>query len=410
MKKLYTIIIAMMFTMSMYSQWTPIASGTTQHLISTHFVTDNIGWVVGQGGTILKTTDGLNFTPQTSNTANQFYSTWFVDANTGFAVGDASTIRKTIDGGTTWTTVTSPVTADLRRVWFLNASIGFITGGISNSSAAILKTTDGGATWTALNTPLSQVVYGIYFTDALNGYASDYSGNIIKTTDGGSTWNYQTSGVATVIYSFFFVSPTAGFAVGANGVVLHTLNAGATWTSVTSGTTDWLFNIKFITTNIGYMFGGNVGGTGVGNIYKSTDGGVTWTVNGTSGNANRLYNGMIPGHTGYAVGLNGTILKILALSGEGVNEISEENHNIYLFPNPVSNNGLNLSFDLSKNENVSVTLLDEIGKECSTLLSENLSQGNHQMKFETDNLAKGIYFAKIQIGNSIETKKVIITR
>lgn len=60
------------------------------------------GWVVGESGTILHTTDGGNsWSAQNSGTSNWLYSVRFADANTGWAVGEHGTILHTKNGGYT---------------------------------------------------------------------------------------------------------------------------------------------------------------------------------------------------------------------------------------------------------------------------------------------------------------------
>ena len=53
-----------------------------------HFPTSTVGYVVGGGGNIYKSTDaGDTWVQQTSPTTNTLYDVFFLDANTGWAVG-----------------------------------------------------------------------------------------------------------------------------------------------------------------------------------------------------------------------------------------------------------------------------------------------------------------------------------
>ena len=330
MKKITSALVGVLLTLSMYSQtWTPLNSGTTADLISISFVNDNTGWAAGYGGTIIKTTDGTTFTNQTSGTTVNLYTICFVDANNGVVVGDGSTILRTTNGGTTWSSVNSPIIASFRNVWFLNSSIGFITGGSAGSSA-VLKTIDGGASWSILNTGLPNVCYNICFANTSVGWAGDYNGNIVKTTDGGNTWSFQTSGLSTSIIALSCINATTVEAGSMNGSVIRTVNGGTTWTPVTTGTTDWFADIQFISSSIGYDVGGNVGGSGDGRIYKTTDGGLTWnavyTVSG------KLQHGLsLSGNSGYACGNGGTIEKItgigFAITTSGSNPLCHGDQN-----------------------------------------------------------------------------------
>ena len=403
MKKITLIVSTLFLTYSMYAQWTPLTSGTTQHLTSTCFVNDTTGWVYGDIGTILKTTNGTTFTPQSSGYTGLFYSIWFIDANTGFVVGDASTIKKTINGGATWTTVTPPVSADYRKIWFLNANVGFITGGIANTSSVILKTTNGGSTWSALNTPLTQVIYGIHFTDAMNGFACDGNGHIINTTDAGATWNLQASGVAVQLISFSFTSPTNGFVVGANGTILNTTNAGATWDSIHTGTTDYFFTIHFINSTTGYATAGNVGGANDGRIYKTTNGGATWTIDATSSGRQYGGEGAFPGHNAYSCGFNGTILKIGGLPMEGIAE-NENSIACDVFPNP-STGKFEISVSDKAPTKTSVRVFNAIGE-----LIYNVESANNTINMDLSTQPKGMYFAEIKTEKGKVTKKIVLTK
>jgi uncharacterized protein YbcV (DUF1398 family) len=99
------------------------------------------GFVVGFGGTILKTSNGGNtWTAQSSGTTNWLESVYFTDINNGYVAGDKGTILKTTDGGTNWTILTSGTNYDLYAVYFSDPDEGCVVG----SNGTILKTTNGG--------------------------------------------------------------------------------------------------------------------------------------------------------------------------------------------------------------------------------------------------------------------------
>jgi hypothetical protein len=51
-----------------------------------------------------------------------------------------------------------------------------------------------------------------------------------------------------------------------------------------------------------------------------------------------------------------------------------------------------------------------IGKEIATLVNESKPAGNYEVNFNASGLASGIYFYKLQAGNFIDTKKMILLR
>ena len=87
---------------------------------------------------------------------------------------------------------------------------------------------------------------------------------------------------------------------------------------------------------------------------------------------------------------------------------------ITITPNPLSNS-TTISFSLSNTQKVSINIFDMNGRLVKTLLNSELQQGTHQLvwnvKDEKGNaVTAGIYFLRMQIGNSVETKKIIVAR
>ena len=142
----------------------------------------SIGFIVGNGGVIYKTTNGgLNWTAQTSTTISSLTSIFYADQNTGWAIGPGGLILKTTNGGTTWSAQTSTTTVDLLGVYAINTTTAYVVG----ASGKILYTTNGGTTWTSQVSGTSNNLLEVKFTDSATGYIVGQSGTILKTTNGG---------------------------------------------------------------------------------------------------------------------------------------------------------------------------------------------------------------------------------
>ena len=230
-----------------------------------NFINQNTGWVVGNSGKILKTTNsGTNWIDQTFE-ISYLLSVCFVDANTGFTVGYNGTILKTTNGGTNWITQTSGITPTLRSVYFTDANTGYTVG----DSAKILKTTNGGTSWIAQTSGTTNFLYSVYFTNANTGYAVGSGCIILKTTNGGSNWITQNPNLNFLLSSVYFLDANTGFTVGDGGTILKTTNGGTNWITQTSGTTLFLYSVYFIDANLGYVCSPN-------HIYKTNNGGINW--------------------------------------------------------------------------------------------------------------------------------------
>src|SRR5438132_847258 len=177
-------------SLSAFGQWFPVSSGTTNNLNGAYLLGSGTGFVVGDAGTILKTTDaGATWTPLTSGTT------------TGFVAGQNSIFQPLVgtstDGGASWTFQNFYFDGNeggCTDVFFLDANTGVVSGVLFDGRGATARTTDGGTNWsTAL---YDQAIQGIDFPTTATGFAVGSGGRILHTTDAGTTWIDQTSGTS----------------------------------------------------------------------------------------------------------------------------------------------------------------------------------------------------------------------
>lgn len=79
------------------------------------------------------------------------------------------------------------------------------------------------------------------------------------------------------------------------------------------------------------------------------------------------------------------------------------------YPNPF-NPITKIKYSLPQRSSVSLKIYDILGKEISTLVNEVKEMGNYEAVFDAANLSSGIYFYRIQAGNFIKTKKMILIK
>jgi photosystem II stability/assembly factor-like uncharacterized protein len=157
-----------------------------------------------------------------------YHGMWFVDRDNGWVVGDSGQVLNTTDGGASWNPEESGVKTYLKCVTFANLSKGWI-GGRDN---LIGVTTNGGASWT-WHHPVGESLrtfMAISFFGENAGWIVDNYGGILHTEDGGRNWTPQTSGLTTGIRSVQFLDAREGWATADWRLVLHTTNGGGTWT------------------------------------------------------------------------------------------------------------------------------------------------------------------------------------
>jgi photosystem II stability/assembly factor-like uncharacterized protein len=223
------------------SEWdvTVQTSGVEVTLQGVFFVSDpgdptaSYGWVVGNEGVVLHTTDnGETWEQQDSGVTGTLYSICFVDADEGWAVGDGGTVVHTADGGATWELQNSGITERLRGSFFANSSEGWAVG----EGGVVINTRDGGVAWNSQK-PANQDLMAVHFAPPDpgevvidHGWAVGVNGTIIYTTDAGGRWRAQpVKDLTEPLYGVFFDDKNKGWVVGKEGTVLRTSNGGETW-------------------------------------------------------------------------------------------------------------------------------------------------------------------------------------
>lgn len=82
--------------------------------------------------------------------------------------------------------------------------------------------------------------------------------------------------------------------------------------------------------------------------------------------------------------------------------------NVKVFPNPVSDH-INISYSLTRDANVTVKIMDVLGNEITTLLSQRFPAGdqNHSFSIGTK-LNSGYYFIRVISGNETIVKRISV--
>ena len=89
-------------------------------------------------------------------------------------------------------------------------------------------------------------------------------------------------------------------------------------------------------------------------------------------------------------------------------------NNIYNYPNPF-NPITKLRYDLPEDAFVRITVYDMLGKVVSNLLNTNQSSGNKSVQWNATNnqgrsVSAGVYFYTIQVGDLVDTKKMVFLK
>ncbi|MAW95006.1 MULTISPECIES: YCF48-related protein [unclassified Leeuwenhoekiella] len=250
--------------------WSQISTGFDSFFNSINIIDeDNI--ILSSSNSLIKSDDGGATWQSLSIPNSRVNKTVFTSTLVGHAVTDNGIILKTVDGGQNWyktrdNSNTSP--SNYLAVYFINENIGFASQEHSN----MYKTTDAGETWVKIEGTID-AIYDFYFLDENFGYATGDHGATFKTSDGGATWNnifFQSGRIFnTSMYGIYFQDQNIGYATGARGRIIKTTDGGETWENYAL-TYNTFGNLKIFDNGVGFTRSGN-------DYYKTTDYGDNWT-------------------------------------------------------------------------------------------------------------------------------------
>ncbi|HKQ77695.1 MAG TPA: YCF48-related protein [Blastocatellia bacterium] len=193
-------------------------------LLRMAFANDQVGWTVGESGTIQYTEDGgATWMMQEASTRKLLYDVAAIDAKQAWAVGAGGKLLRTVDGGTTWNEKSSEVAEALRSVHFLDAKHGWAVG----ARGTIISTNNGGARWQRQTSGVELNLNDVFFVNAKEGSGEVSSegwiagdrGLLLRTTDGGATWESVELSTHANLSRLFFITPDCGWVVGTSGAI-----------------------------------------------------------------------------------------------------------------------------------------------------------------------------------------------
>ncbi|RFS18281.1 YCF48-related protein [Emticicia sp. C21] len=277
--------------------WVEIYSPSGESLVDVFFVNSTTGWISGGYGTLLKTTNGgVSWSSVQTNSYNGLSKIHFANENEGIIMLHPGRIIKTVDGGNTWETKLVRENTSFFHSEFINAHTGWVSFG----GGGMARTNDAGNNWMFLEVHPSYQVTSFHFSDSQNGIAFLEYGAAGKTTDGGNTWSFFRPTYS--IGDYFAFNGNRGVSVGYDGRICLSIDNGNNWQTIVAPTINsGFYDIDFKDNNTGWAVGTS--------IYKTTNGGSTWTQSNNSGVYNFNDICLTPQHTLFAAGYDGKIIK-----------------------------------------------------------------------------------------------------
>lgn len=341
--------------------WLAVPTGTNQAFRGLITGGDNLMWVIGSNGLILRTTDGGNSWTPLSTGSTQEFSTWGGTTTGVLYIRQAGTTLISQDLGTSWQAANLPFprtyVADFSSgVWLRYNPLE--NGYVSSFHGSVLKYTpaqtpgvvvlnspangataaelspffgwdpDSAALWYHLQVSSTsdfsnlviedfRVPSGTYVADAIlqpgtqyhwrvraaNGSSYSSWSDVFTFTTVSPDWIPQQSPVSASLNSLQFSGTKNGWAVAGGGIIISTTDGGASWQQQNSWVNVNLYSADFISQTTGWIAGAN------GTILKTTNSGASWSTQSTGISSSLFGVSFADGSNGWAVGMNGTILR-----------------------------------------------------------------------------------------------------
>lgn len=221
-----------------------------------------------------------------------------------YAGTPAGGLWRSMDGGTTWSnglTDSYLATIGVSGIAIDPASppsgrtIYILTGdgdGGSAASVGVLKSSDNGTTWQqiGLSFDVTELKHGyklLMHPDNNNILFAAMSDGLYRSTDGGATWALQFQNNTVQDIEFQSGNPSIVFC-SVQGKIYRSTDVGANWTEVTSGLNASSYRRAIAVTPANpdyvYVLDGGTSSGAFGGLYKSTDGGLSFSLQSSQPN------------------------------------------------------------------------------------------------------------------------------
>lgn len=320
-------------------------------------------------------------------------------------------VYKSTDEGATWTDITSNIGftgANIQRVIAdpTNANCFYLTRA-SYSTGLVLKTTDFGTTWTNVSGNLPSIPVNDLFIDPANTNHL-YAGNdfgVYWSNNGGVNWSKLSNGMPFVPvhdFSFFDNGGVRFLRAATHGRGVYELNIDTPLPVELTSFTAQIKNGEIILDWITVTEIDNVGFE----IERSLDKGEFKKIGFVQGHGNsnspkeyQFIDKNISGYISYRlkqINNDGTFSysKIVNVDLVSINDYALYQN----YPNPF-NPITSIKFKTPVESHVKLRISNSLGEEVTTLLDQVQNPGIHEVIWESNLTASGIYYANLQISS-----------
>lgn len=299
-------------TINKIGSWEIVEIGVSNNLYDLDFINDETGWIIGEDGIILHSTNGgQSWYQENLPIQDILFAIDFIDNKNGWICGRNSIIN-TNNSGNSWNI---QYTTDLgegrfRDIGFIDKNIGFAVGGRGfwGEQGILLKTDNGGQNWDLIELPDLPTLTSLSITNE-RIWICGFSGTLLFSLDNGNTWerNDLSSSPSPAFRSVHFLN-SYGWVSSRDDYLgfYFTVDSGNNWLRISEDSFKIIGGVQsfyFIDKNNGWMCNFPFD-----RILKTTDSGFTWEYDSEIRQRINSFVFTVNGN-GWAVGNDGGLLK-----------------------------------------------------------------------------------------------------
>ncbi len=246
----------------------------------------------------------------------------------------------------------------------------------AGTANGVFVTTNNGDYW-------MRTFFGIPDTDitalALRGsllFAGTSSSHIYRSSDGGWNWTEASQGLPSAVAVRNFAFSGSTMFVGTSGGVFTSLNNGTTWQPTDAGPTRPT-DITALAVSGALLFAGDAN-TG---LWVDTLSHLVTDVNGEQ-SGERPVTSLLSQNYPNPFNPTTTIVYTVGGTGPQASDISEVRLSVY----------------------------DILGRQVATLVKERKEAGRYSITFDASQLSSGTYFYRLQVGEVVQTQRMVLLR
>lgn len=385
--------------------WSPLNNGFMQSVLTSISPMGEILYAGTYWGGLYSSADnGLNWDriiPQ-SFSINISYMT--INGTNIFCAW-GQTVYFSSNNGETWNIINNGLPTNFHNINSIFSIFSSVF--IGSGTEGIYQTTNNGLNWYPRNNGI------VWPYPSINSFAFDgyrifvgSSRGVYLSLNYGTTWTLMNTGLTnTDVLSVAFIGEDIIAGTAGGGVHIST-DYGSSWSPVNNGLTGMRVNSLTVSNNkISALINTD-------KIYFSSNNGSSWSLVGDGSIDDFLTNLWSINEFIYVGSHEGVLWRRLLseITGVELEKTVPNNYQLYQnYPNPF-NPTTKIKYSIPQTSFVTLKVYDILGRGVTTLVNEEKPVGNYEVEFSSNALANGIYFYRLQTGNFVETKKMILLK